>query len=389
MVSEQMNLPGVSEISPEHTVTQSNDLIMSRQDLTIQERRIIYAFASLIHKEDNDFKIHRVKVKDIADILGIQTKNYYRKVQNIVLGLQQKGAYIQKEKSELYVNWVASSEYFHGQGCVELEFSQKMKPYLLELKQRFTPFKLRNVLRLRSEYSMRMYELLKKDEFRHQVSYSIPELRQLLNIEEGKYEPYANFKNRILKKAQEELENYTDLTFSYVEIKEGRKVAALTFAIQPNDKYVENAIEENDNNEIIQLLITYGIDEKQAKKLLTEHEKDKVIRNIEHIASQNENQFHNLAGALIDAIRKDYAASQTLPFESSIADIEYEKKSLPEPKMAELIVKDLIKKYSGNNSGPIPKWMVEDELERRLNEEGYSNEELETVKNHWLPYLTK
>jgi plasmid replication initiation protein len=379
MFHEQLTL--VSEISPDHTVTQSNELITSRQDLTIQERRIIYAFASLIDKNDGDFKTHRLKVKDIAEILGIQEKNYYKKVQEIVVGLQHKGIYVKKANSELYINWVASSEYFHGQGCVELEFSQKMKPYLLELQQRFTPFKLRNVLRLRSEYSMRIYELLKKDEYLRRARYSYLDFRQILNIGENKYKQYGHFKSRIINKAQEELAEHTDIKFDYKEFKKGRKVIGIEFLIHRNTKFVEKVINKSGNREIIQLLISYGIEHPQAERLVKEYGKDRVVRNIEYISSKKSStNFQNIGGVIVDEVRKDYASSVT----------SYTIEHTPS---VEQIIKDFIKKYR-NSREALPNWFIRDEFEQLMDDcfempkgkikdlwQGWENTIMKTIKD--------
>lgn len=301
----------VSEISPDHTVNQSNNLIAARQDLNIHERRIIYAFASLIRKDDESFRTHRIKVKDIAQLIGIQEKNYYKKVQEIVVGLQQKGVYIRKENSELYVNWVSSSEYYHGHGSVEIEFSQKMRPYLLQLKKQFTPIKLRNILRLKSEYSMRIYEILKKDEYLKKTTYTLKELRVLVGLEKDKYERYTHFKQRILSRAQEELANQTDIQFKYREIKEGRKVTALAFTIESTKNYVEHVIEKIDNdNEIITLLSTYGVAKMQSQRLLNTYSIERIVKNLEYVSSRKKN-IHNVAGAIVDAIKNDYVGIDT------------------------------------------------------------------------------
>ncbi len=57
----------------------------------------------------------------------------------------------------LKLQWLASAEYFEGSGYVELEFSQKLKPFLLQLKDRFTKYQLEYALKLKKSYSIRIY----------------------------------------------------------------------------------------------------------------------------------------------------------------------------------------------------------------------------------------
>jgi plasmid replication initiation protein len=375
MLTLQQNPQAVSKISPEYTVVQSNDLIMARQDLSMQERRIIYAFASLINVKDTDFKTYRIKVKDIAELLGIQEKNYYKKVKEIVIGLQKKGIYVRKDNSELYINWVASSEYFHGEGCVELEFSSKMRPYLLQLKEQFTPFKLRNVIQLRSEYSMRIYEILKKDEFKKQSTYTINELRRLLGISDDKYKRYHHFKSRIILKAQEELLAHTDIKFDFLEIKKGRRVEAITFFILQNKRYVDQLILESGENEIVKLLSSYGIDLSVAQDLVSKYGKDRVIQNLEYIEGRNRvNNYKNIAGLIIQAVKSDYA--------NTSSEIYNQKNSIDET----VIITGLIKRYKKNKE-KVPGWLFKQDFYAKLKKGGFSEEQINDLWEQWKPTI--
>ncbi|MFS0873166.1 hypothetical protein [Paenibacillus xylanilyticus] len=60
------------------------------------------------------------------------------------------------------------------------------------------------------------------------------QLRDKLEIDEGKYVRYSHLKNRILLSAQEELEAKTDIKFTFEEVKQGAKVVGIVFHIFPN-----------------------------------------------------------------------------------------------------------------------------------------------------------
>ena len=63
---------------------------------------------------------------------------------------------------------------------------------------------------------------------------------------EDKYSKYANFKKRVLLKAQEDIEKHTDIRFTFEEISEfSRSVEKLVFTIHKNKKTV---IESNNTN---------------------------------------------------------------------------------------------------------------------------------------------
>ena len=69
---------------------------------------------------------------------------------------------------------------------------------------------------------------------------------------EDKYSKYANFKKRVLLKAQEDIEKHTDIRFTFEEISEfSRSVEKLVFTIHKNKKMVidsDNTNEESEND---------------------------------------------------------------------------------------------------------------------------------------------
>ena len=215
-------------------VAQSNDLIEARHNkpLTVREQKIILAMVSEIQPDDEDFKEYRISLKSFNEMLGLKGKTKYTEIKDIVKSLMGKTIEIpRKNKGWLLANWVSSAEYIDGEGVIELTFSPKLKPYLLQLKE-FTLYRLSNILALNSTYSIRLYELMKKWEFIGSWEYSLEELRGKLGVEEGTYPKYSNFKARVLSNAVKEVNEKTDFYISFEEIKKGRSVARIKFSIK-------------------------------------------------------------------------------------------------------------------------------------------------------------
>ncbi|MCF2220976.1 replication initiation protein [Chryseobacterium sp. PS-8] len=94
---------------------------------------------------------------------------------------------------------------------------------------------------------MRFYELLKSYEGIGRRVFEVQELKEILCVED-KYAKYANFKKRILLKAQEDIGKHTDIRFTFEEISEtSRSVEKLIFNIYTNKKVVI----ENDDEEYL------------------------------------------------------------------------------------------------------------------------------------------
>lgn len=239
-------------------VVKSNRIIEAKYKLGARAQKFILLMVSMIEVKDEAFKYQTIKIKDIESILNIDGKKWggiYQEMKDIILSLNNRPLKIQNDDgSILIVNWIASAEIRKGKGVVEFEFSEKLKPYLLQLKSHFTKFKLHNILKLRSSFAIRLYELMKAHQFLGKVSYTLVELKDILGIE-GKYSAYYDFKRRVLIPAQNELKEFSDVYFEYEEQKQGRSIHTLIFRILENKKVTETIPPENDLSDISDAII--------------------------------------------------------------------------------------------------------------------------------------
>ncbi|MBD7913461.1 MULTISPECIES: replication initiation protein [Clostridium] len=230
-----------------YLVTKANTLITSNYDLSLEEQRVILTLASTVQPNDEDFKPYEFSIKEFMELLGVESKSKYSVIPKITKELMQKVLEIKQENKITQVAWLSSAEYEKGTGIIELEFSPKLKPFMLGLKEFYTSYRLKNVLELKGKYSIRMYEILKSNEFKKIAVIEVDELRKILKADKGSYLIYQNFKNRIICQAQKELKNLTDIYFEFEEVKTGRKVTSLKFYIKPNKKVEDPKVKQVKN----------------------------------------------------------------------------------------------------------------------------------------------
>ncbi len=242
----------------ELAVVKSNKIIEAKYKLSARAQKFILLMASMIETKDEEFKFQTIRIKDIESILnadGTKWGGLYQEIKDIVMSLNNSPLKITNEDgSVLIVNWIASAEIRKGKGVIEFEFSEKLKPYLLQLKSHFTKFKLHNILKLKSSFSIRLYELMKARQFLGQARYTINALKTILGIE-GKYKTYYDFKRRVILPAQKELAESSDICFEYEELKEGRAVKTLIFKIKENRKVTETIDVSKESLEVNKELI--------------------------------------------------------------------------------------------------------------------------------------
>ncbi|MDW0111514.1 replication initiation protein [Sporosarcina aquimarina] len=220
----------------EHIVTQKNELVEAHHidPLSVNEQKVVLTMISMIEPADDDFKTYLLSVKDFAEMVGLKGESTYSEIKKISKTLVSKVIEIPIGKKDwLVATWASSVRYRSSEGTVEFSFDSKLKPYLLQLKNQFTSYKLTNILNLKSTYSIRLYELMKKWQHLGRWECSVEELRGILGAKLVKsYSVYGNFKNRVLLPALVELNDKTDVQISFSEIKKGRKVERIEFTIR-------------------------------------------------------------------------------------------------------------------------------------------------------------
>jgi plasmid replication initiation protein len=226
-------LQQINRIEEHYRVSKSNILVDSVYSLTANEQKLLLCIMSLISPDDEEFKTYRVTVSALKEVLGITGNSFHQELKDMTFNILKKPFVYRKEgKAPLQGTWFATCQYFENEGVAEFEFSPKVRTLLLKLKRDFTTYTLVNIIQLKSKYSIRLYELLKKSQgFRNPVIYQIEDLRELLGVED-QYPMYGNFKARVLDPAKKEISEQTDISVTFSAIKQGRKTGAVRFTIK-------------------------------------------------------------------------------------------------------------------------------------------------------------
>lgn len=212
-------------------VTQSNKLVESRYNLPLGEQRLVLTMIARIQPDDEDFKPYRIRVHEFAEFLGIAKGSAYTECKKTTEKLLSRVISIEEPDGLLQINWLSSAKYIDGTGMVNLSFDPLLKPYLLQLKSNFTSCKLAMLLSFKSQYTMRIYTLIKQYEKLKKREIEVEVLRDMLGIGKEQYSDFCDFRKRILIPTQKELAEKADLYFEFEEIKYGRRVGAILFHI--------------------------------------------------------------------------------------------------------------------------------------------------------------
>jgi len=220
-----------------HMVVKRNDLIQkSRHQMNLQEQKIVMYMISKIKPNDKAFREQIFSITEFCQICGLDgdSGGNYAYIKNTFKSISDKSIWVKLDNgSEMLLRWFNSVIINEKNGSVQLMFDEKMKPYLLELKDNYTKYELIYTLTMRSKYSIRLYELFKSYLYRGQVIFEIDLLKCLLFAE--KYERNNNFKQKVLDIAVREINELTDIWIKYDFIKVGRKFSEVNFTISQKD----------------------------------------------------------------------------------------------------------------------------------------------------------
>ena len=240
----------VLKINKNGLVKQHNALISAKHGLTQVQMKIILSVIGKIHKDDEDFKNYCFYIKDFIDIISIDggyEKNYTF-IKESIKSIMSKPLEIKTQEGHLICNWLSGAETIENSGLVKLRFDPALKPYLLQLKEQFTIFKLDYILTLDSIYSIRIYELLKQFSNTNFRIITIEEFRHILEIP-ASYK-ISSIKD-ILSKAKKEIGAKTDIEFNYKLEKIGKKFNSIKFSIKDKNAKKKKKPSSDENIEKI------------------------------------------------------------------------------------------------------------------------------------------
>ena len=311
-----MMIGGVNMVNK--LVVKSNKLIEARYTLSLNEQKIILYAVSKLDTTKDKFNILELETSEFINLLNT-SQFRYTEIREIVVGLMSKQVRIETDKRDLVANWVSSIDYIKDAGLIELEFSEKLIPYLLQLKERFTRYELKNILYLKNKHSIRIYELLKQYQAIGHRTFTIDELKEILMLEDN-YKQFRDFNKSVLKLTMDEINEFTDLNIDIKYIKQGRKVVSIKYIIESKEHEQEVYIDylnqyynikemqvamglSNENFNTTQIMSLYEL---AVAKLQDAESKDifEYVRlNYLHIKDKARNKY----SYLLKALEEDYA----------------------------------------------------------------------------------
>ncbi len=249
-------------------VVKHNKLVEFKGRMTVNELKLFSLIvASIRESQDNQFKEYKIDTTVLKQTT--KDKNFYNYICDIAFKLEEKRIIVERindrdEKIRTSIRLINKPRIVENSKYLGFYIDKDLIPYIIDLKREFTRYQIENILMLKSSYSVRVYELLKQYQSIGKREFNIDNLRSYLGIEENEYTRFTNFESRVVKIAEREINEYTDLNISYIKNKKGRNIVSITFTIDSKE----------DNAYITYLNENYNIKEFKEKSGLCDENFD-------------------------------------------------------------------------------------------------------------------
>lgn len=235
-------------------VVKANDLIRKgRYDLTTQQQRIVLFAISKIKKADDPHQFYEIPIRELCKACGIQYDHsgyYYEAIKKDMKKLTSPIWMKYPDESEWTLSWFSDVGIVPLSGMVYVRFHERIWRFLFDLKERYTQYRLEEVLAFRGKYAIRFYEILRSyftreeldNGLEKEIELSVDDMRKKLCLDEV-YPTWKEFNRNVIKKAIDEINTYSEQMFvSYEPIKNGRQVVKVRFIVASPETLRERLI---------------------------------------------------------------------------------------------------------------------------------------------------
>ncbi len=246
-----------------HIVQKSNPLLtLSETELTLPELKILDAYLSRINShapEKRFIRLEKGKIEELLGVTQIKSGDLEKRIDSLFKPVTIRDE--NKSKGFTKISLFEKAECYQdsdGLWQIDLGASVSAMKYIFNPENLgYLRYRLANVINLTSRYSYILYLYLERERYRKSWEIPLVDLKSILRCTADTYSQFKRLNDLILKKCQKELNEKTNLRFSYEPIKKSRSVRAIRFTIEtlpalnvPDLNQITFDNSESDNDDI-------------------------------------------------------------------------------------------------------------------------------------------
>jgi plasmid replication initiation protein len=225
----------IPELHPTSAVVQPNFITEAQFTLSEIQLDIFVFVLAQMTSDDPPGMVYNVFYEHIEKIADRQIKRKNARIKAFEMIGKKLRFKNPRTGRMVYAPMFASVEPFEG--GIQVELSAKLQEHLSFIKKRFTSYQLYAALSMSSKYAKRIYMLC--SQWRENEAtrvYDIDELREMLGLED-KLIAWKDFEKRVLEKAIEQINEYSELQVKYKAEKAGRSYKWVQFFVKKGNPH--------------------------------------------------------------------------------------------------------------------------------------------------------
>lgn len=219
-------------------IVKDNALINASYSLELTEQRII--LLAILKARENKTPHNQeliVTAQSYMTAFNVHRNTAYKTLKTACDNLFTRQFTYQRYNSngnieQVRSRWVQSVIYAESDSYIKIKFTDEILPLVTMLEKHFTSYELQQVASLKSVHAIRLYELLIQYRTVGKVEISLDDLRLKLGIAVKEYPRMDNFKNRVLDVGIQQINEHTDITAKYEQVKTGRQITGFIFTFK-------------------------------------------------------------------------------------------------------------------------------------------------------------
>ena len=219
-------------------IVKDNTLINASYSLELTEQRII--LLAILKARENKTPHNQeliVTAQSYITAFNVHRNTAYKTLKTACDNLFTRQFTYQRYNSNgnvevVKTRWVQSVIYAENESYIKIKFTDEILPLVTMLEKHFTSYELQQVSSLKSVHSIRLYELLIQYRTVGKIEISLDDLRLKLGINESEYPRMDNFKNRVLDVGIQQINEHSDITVKYDQVKTGRQITGFIFTFK-------------------------------------------------------------------------------------------------------------------------------------------------------------
>ena len=214
--------------------------------LNTYQHQVLLVTIARVQKDDKNFKVEEISFREFMDIMNIPVGgNTERMIADSVENLVDKSFFIKNvggQEEELC--WV-NPEVTHAdweKKVIYIQLNRDLEKYLLNLNGNFVSFQLGFVANFKSKYSFKVYEYLHSYLGLGKLIVKREDALKILG--NGCYRHIADFERFILKRAVDEINEYSDIIVDYYRRFDRKTITHYFFKIRRKEQEDIETIQE-------------------------------------------------------------------------------------------------------------------------------------------------